>query len=190
MSMGSPSTLCRRPSPARPAPRLRRADCARRCSGRAPSAWSCPADEHDFQRAHAVVGGAVVKGDAHDQHAVQQRGDEQHVDQAVVRQCGGRSAHGWHAQLGTKLTAIIVACVRRTVTQFRSAGSDAASSNGLHQVAGDVDPVGLVELPNAGGAGDVDLRQVIADHVESEEQDAALRRARRPPARRSRDRAA
>src|SRR5690242_7158469 len=49
----------------------------------------------------------------------------------------------------------------------------------VHELGTDIEPVKLVEFPHARRTRDVDLRQIIADHVETDEQQAAAAQRRR-----------
>jgi hypothetical protein len=50
--------------------------------------------------------------------------------------------------------------------------------DGIHQQAADVGAERVINLANAGRAGDVDFRQVLADHVETDEQQAFFAQGR------------
>src|SRR5690606_22543352 len=52
-------------------------------------------------------------------------------------------------------------------------GARRAALDGIEQQAGDVEAELRIELADAGGAGDVDLGQPVADHVETDEAHAA-----------------
>src|SRR5690606_35665758 len=69
-------------------------------------------------------------------------------------------------------TAIVLTAARRP-RPASGVGAGRAALDGVEQQAGDVEAVLRVELADAGRAGDVDLGQPVADHVQADEAHAA-----------------
>ena len=168
----------------------RRAGCA--APGRRPARWlrasgtsSVTSSTSSCGRVAAPPCAAAAEGEAQDHDGVQQRGQQQHRHQPlahrraaltqrqrprVPRLSCDRGRHGEQYSRGGE-------CSRAS-----SSYSACARSRSIEHACADVELELLVELAHAGGAGDIDLGDVAADHVQAHEQHAgrAQRRADLP----------